>query len=93
VQEPRVWPFLLFQGKAEEAINFYVSWFPGARVQKLVRYEANRGGPEGSMMQASFSIGGQAVMCTDSVVKHDFAFTPSFSFFVEGESEEEIDRL
>jgi predicted 3-demethylubiquinone-9 3-methyltransferase (glyoxalase superfamily) len=36
-------PFLMFQGKAEEAMTFYVSLFPGAKIDNVVRYGA--GGP------------------------------------------------
>jgi predicted 3-demethylubiquinone-9 3-methyltransferase (glyoxalase superfamily) len=32
-------------------------------------------------------------MCTDSVVKHGFTFTPAFSLFVRCESENDIRRL
>jgi len=44
-------------------------------------------------MKATFTVAGQSVMCTDSFVKHAFTFTPSFSFFVTCESEDEIRRL
>jgi predicted 3-demethylubiquinone-9 3-methyltransferase (glyoxalase superfamily) len=88
-----VHPFLMFEGKAEEAMNFYVSLFPGAKILDIKRYGANQPGPEGSVMKASFSIGNQTVLCTDSFVKHGFTFTPSFSFFVDCASEEEIGRL
>lgn len=91
--DTKVLPFLMFQGNAEEAISFYVSLFPGARVEDLVRYGANQPGKEGSVMKARFSLANQAVLCTDSVVKHEFTFTASFSFFVQCESEAEIDRL
>ncbi len=93
MQGLKICPFLMFEGKAEEAINFYVSLFPGASVQKLVRYGENQAGPAGSVMKATFTIAGQTVMCTDSVVKHDFSFTASFSFLVECKSEEEIGLL
>lgn len=33
------------------------------------------------------------MLCTDSVVKHSFSFTPSFSFFVECGYEDEVRRL
>ena len=89
----RIRPFLMFAGKAEEAMNFYVSLFHGAEVLSIVRHGANGPGVEGSVMKASFRIGNQSVMCTDSTVKHDFSFTPAFSFFVECGSEEEIRRL
>jgi predicted 3-demethylubiquinone-9 3-methyltransferase (glyoxalase superfamily) len=32
-------------------------------------------------------------MCFDSPVKHGFTFTPSFSFFVDCDSEEEMSRI
>jgi predicted 3-demethylubiquinone-9 3-methyltransferase (glyoxalase superfamily) len=72
-------PFLMFTGKAEEAMNFYVSLFPAAQVLDIARYGREEPGVEGSVKKAVFCIGGQTVMCTDSVVKHDFAFTPAFS--------------
>jgi len=88
-----VHPFLMFEGKAEEAMNFYFSLFPAAKILDIKRYGPNQPGPEGSVMKASFSIGNQTVLCTDSFVKHGFTFTPSFSFFVDCASEEEIGRL
>ncbi|HWB11508.1 MAG TPA: VOC family protein [Pirellulales bacterium] len=90
---PNVRPFLMFQGKAEEAMQFYVSLFPGSEITNVIRYGAGQAGPEGSVMKATFSLGGQAVMCIDSPVKHGFTFTPAFSFFVECESEEQLGRF
>jgi len=76
----RIRPFLMFEGKAEEAMNFYVSLFPGAKVIDIERYGPNRSGAEGSVLKATFSIGNQTVLCTDSIVKHTFTFIPAFSF-------------
>jgi predicted 3-demethylubiquinone-9 3-methyltransferase (glyoxalase superfamily) len=86
-------PFLMFEGKAEEAMNFYLSLFPQAKIFDIQRYGANQPGPEGSVKKASFSIGSQTVLCTDSFVKHGFTFTPSFSFFVDCGSEDEIRHI
>ena len=83
----------MFAGKAEEAMNFYVSVFPNAEVLNVLWYGPNAPGAEGSVLKASFRIGSQTLMCTDSVVKHDFSFTPAFSLFVECDSEQEIRRL
>jgi predicted 3-demethylubiquinone-9 3-methyltransferase (glyoxalase superfamily) len=83
----------MFQGKAEKAINFYLSLFPDAMILDLTRYSKNEPGVEGSVHKASFSIANQVVMCIDSPVKHEFDFTPAFSFFVECESEDEFGRL
>jgi predicted 3-demethylubiquinone-9 3-methyltransferase (glyoxalase superfamily) len=89
----KVRPFLMFAGKAEEAMNFYVSLIPGSEIVDIVRYGPGGPGAAGSVMKAAFSVGGQAVMCVDSWVKHDFTFTPAFSFFVDCDSEAEVDRL
>jgi predicted 3-demethylubiquinone-9 3-methyltransferase (glyoxalase superfamily) len=88
-----VTPFLMFQGKAEEAMNFYVSLFPGAEIREIVRYGAGEVGAEGCVMTARFRIEDQTLLCIDSPIGHDFTFTPSFSLFVDVESEEEIRRL
>jgi len=86
-------PFLMFEGRAEEAMNFYVSLIPGSAITSIARYGPGQPGPEGSVMLATFSVAGQTVMCSDSFVKHGFTFTPASSLFVECESEEEIQRL
>jgi len=91
--DAKIRPFLMFEGKAEEAMNFYVSLFSGGEVLGIARYGANGPGVEGSVMKASFSIGSQTILCTDSVVKHGFTFTPAFSLFVDCESEEQIDLV
>ncbi len=92
-EETKVHPFLMFEGRAEEAMNFYVSLFPGSRVNEVIRYGPNQAGPEGSILRAAFTVGGQTVRCSDSYVKHEFSFTPAISLFVRCESEEEIRRL
>jgi predicted 3-demethylubiquinone-9 3-methyltransferase (glyoxalase superfamily) len=89
----QVRPFLMFEGKAEEAMKFYVSLIPGSEIGDITRYGPGGPGPEGSVMKASFTVAGQTVLCTDSFVKHAFTFTPSFSFFIDCDSEAEIDRL
>lgn len=89
----KIHPFLMFEGKAEEAMNFYVSLFDDAKVLEILRYGPNESGKEGSVMRASFSIGGQTILCIDSVVSHGFSFTPALSLFVDCQSEDEIARL
>ncbi len=91
--DSKVKPFLMFEGKAEEAMSFYVSLFPGGEVIDVARYGPGEAGADGSVMQARFSIGSQTIMCIDSPAKHAFTFTPAFSLFVECESEEELQRL
>lgn len=87
-------PFLMFHdGKAEEAINFYVSLFPGSEILQLTKYGKNEVAPEGTVKRATFRVAGLTVMAIDSSITHDFNFTPSFSLFVECESEEQLKQL
>lgn len=84
-----VTPFLMFQGKAEEAMNLYVSLIPNSKVLDIKRYEP--GGP--AVMTGKFLLGGMPVMCLESAVKHAFTFTPSMSLFVTCASEAELERI
>lgn len=86
-------PFLMFEGHAEEAMNFYASTFDGGTVDEVIRYGRGGPGPEGSVLKGRFTVGGQTILCTDSFVKHGFTFTPASSLFVDCESEAEVRRL
>jgi predicted 3-demethylubiquinone-9 3-methyltransferase (glyoxalase superfamily) len=90
----KVTPFLMFQdSNAEEAMNFYTSIIEDSQITNIVRYGANEAGPEGTVMQATFTLKGQEFMCIDSHVKHQFSFTPSFSIFATCHTEEELRNL
>ncbi len=90
----KVTPFLMFQdGKAEEAMNYYISIIEDSEITSIVRYGANESGDEGTVMQATFSLKGQEFMCIDSNLKHQFSFTPSISIFVTCDREEEINSI
>ncbi|HEY4203932.1 MAG TPA: VOC family protein [Xanthobacteraceae bacterium] len=86
-------PFLMFEGKAEEAITFYAGLVPDSDIVEITRYGAGEPGPEGSIKLALVRLAGQPVLCTDSFVSHGFSFTPSFSLFVDCGSEAELERL
>ena len=90
--EQSVTPFLMFTGKAEEAMEFYKTVFEDAKILSMNKYGPGETGKEGSVQLATFSIEGQLVKCIDSPPVHDFDFTPSFSFFVECDSEEELKK-
>lgn len=83
--------FLMFDGLAEAAMNFYVSVFKRSEVIAVERYGTGEQGKEGSVKLASFSLCGHDMKCIDSPMKHAFTFTPSISLFVECESEAELD--
>ena len=86
-------PFLMFQGDGEAALEFYGQTFPEFELLEVQRFGADDPGPEGTIKLARFAIGDQSVLCTDNYVKHDFTFTPSFSFFVNCASEDRIRAL
>ncbi len=81
---------LMFEGHAEEAMNFYVCVFKGS-VTKIERYGASEQGKEGSVKRAEFTLAGHRLACIDSPIKHAFTFTPSISIFVECKDEAEMD--
>ncbi len=89
----KVTTFLMFNGKAEEAMNYYVSIFDQAEILSIERYGPNGAGEEGTVLRASFSLYGQVFMCIDSNMKHDFSFTPAMSLYVTCATEEEIGLL
>ncbi|AIY78058.1 VOC family protein [Bacillus anthracis] len=89
----KITTFLMFEGKAEEAMNFYTSLFEQSEIVSISRYDENGPGKEGTVIHATFTLNGQEFMCIDSYVKHDFAFTPAMSLYVTCETEEEIETV
>ena len=55
----KISPFLWFDGKAEEAVNFYTSVFRNSKIGDVMRYGDAGPGPKGSVMTATFEIEGQ----------------------------------
>lgn len=88
-----VTPLLMFEGKAEEAMNYYISLFADSKIINVTRYKSGEGGTEGQVMHAAFSLNHQTFMCIDSPVKHSFGFTAAISIYVNNDSEIEIDTL
>jgi predicted 3-demethylubiquinone-9 3-methyltransferase (glyoxalase superfamily) len=90
---PDITPFLMFQGKAEEAMRFYVASFPNSEIRSVSRYDDKGPGQKGLVRKAAFSLNGRPFMCIDSIVNHAFTFTSAISLFVTCQTEEEIDAL
>ncbi|CAM3956025.1 hypothetical protein BAQ48_20250 [Bacillus luti] len=89
----KITTFLMFEGKAEEAMNFYTSLFNQSEIVSISRYDENGPGKEGSVIHATFTLNGQEFMCIDSYVNHNFTFTPAMSLYVTCETEEEIETV
>lgn len=85
--------FLMFEGRAEEAMDFYLSLFPDSEVLDMDRYGPGENGKEGSVRKAVFQLNGTPLMCIDSPVKHGFTFTPAMSLFIDCDSEEQLEYL
>ncbi len=88
-------PFLMFvneqHGRAEEAIQFYVSTFTNSSVTKLEFYNQGEMGKEGTLKTGSFNLDGSDFRAIDSSFPHDFNFTPAVSYFVSCQTQEEVD--
>ncbi|MEJ2708731.1 MAG: VOC family protein [Anaerolineales bacterium] len=89
----KITPFLMFEGRAEEAMNYYTALFEQSEIVSITRYGPGQAGAEGSVQHAIFSLNGQEFMCIDSNVEHDFTFTPAISLYVNCETEAKIDEL
>jgi predicted 3-demethylubiquinone-9 3-methyltransferase (glyoxalase superfamily) len=83
----KIMTFLMFEGVAEEAMNFYVSLFGNSEVLRVDRYGAGEPQPEGTLKTGTFTLVGREFMCLNSPTKHGFTFTPSISLFIECETE------
>ncbi len=86
-------PFLMFSGKAEEAMNYYISIFDRSGIVSIQRYGPNEAGAEGTVQLATFLLRGQRFMCIDSNIEHGFTFNPAISFYITCDTEGETDRL
>jgi predicted 3-demethylubiquinone-9 3-methyltransferase (glyoxalase superfamily) len=89
-------PSLMFVGaacgKAEDAIDYYLSVFNGSKRGITARYGKGREpDKEGTIMFADFSIASQWFAAMDSAREHKFAFNEAISFLVPCDSQEEID--
>jgi predicted 3-demethylubiquinone-9 3-methyltransferase (glyoxalase superfamily) len=87
----RISPFLWFHGDAEEAVNLYVSVFDNSKVIETSRYPEGSPGPAGEVMTVSFELEGQKFIALNG--DSEFKFNESISFFVNCETQEEVDRL
>ena len=87
----KITPFLWFDGKAEEAVNFYVCIFKNSRVGTITRYGDAGPGPKGTVMIATFQLEGQDFIALNGGPQ--YTFTPAISLFVDCKTQEEVDDL
>jgi predicted 3-demethylubiquinone-9 3-methyltransferase (glyoxalase superfamily) len=87
----KIAPCLWFDGKAEEAMNFYTSIFKNSKVGNVTRYGEAGPGENGSVMVATFEIEGQEFMALNGGSM--FKFSPAISFIVHCKTQEEVDAF
>jgi predicted 3-demethylubiquinone-9 3-methyltransferase (glyoxalase superfamily) len=87
---PRITPFLWFDGKAEEAADFYVSVFPNSRIVTVARYGEAGPGEKGTAMTVVFELDGKEFIALNG--GPHFKFTEAISFSVDCKSQEEVDH-
>ena|SRR6186713_2797599 len=86
----KITPFLWFDGNAEEAMNFYASVFPDAKIGQVSRFGDAGPLPKGTVMTASFELFGQRFTALNGGPQ--YKFTPAISFYVDCETQAEVDR-
>src|SRR2546426_1659601 len=87
----KITPFLWFDGKAEEAMNFYTSIFKNSKIKSVTRYGEAGPGPKGTVMTGTFQLEGQDFMALNG--GPHFTFSPAISFFVNCQTQQEVDEL
>jgi predicted 3-demethylubiquinone-9 3-methyltransferase (glyoxalase superfamily) len=85
----KITPFLWFNNQAEEAVQFYTSIFKNSKIGTISRYGDVGPGQKGKVMSATFQLGGQEFMALNG--GPEFTFSPAISFFVNCETQEEVD--
>ena len=87
----KITPFLWFDGKAEEAMNYYVSIFKNSKILSVTRYGEEGPGPKGTVMTAAFELNGLEFTAMNGGPQ--FTFSPAISFVVHCETQQEVDEL
>jgi predicted 3-demethylubiquinone-9 3-methyltransferase (glyoxalase superfamily) len=84
----KITPFLWFDGRAEEAMHFYVSIFKNSKVGRVAR---SGPGPDAPVFSVTFTLDGEEFYALNGGPQYHF--TPAVSFFVHCETQAEVDEL
>ena len=98
MNKQRIIPFLTFNGRAEEAMQFYASNLPGAKITKLARY--GKAHPyagendENKVLHGALSFMGQEIMFLDMDAAHPAPdFNWAMSLYIDCRDEMEFDAI
>jgi predicted 3-demethylubiquinone-9 3-methyltransferase (glyoxalase superfamily) len=81
---------LWFDGRAEEAADFYVSVFKNSRLGRTVTCTENGPGPTGSVLTVEFTANGQEFVALNGGPQ--FTFNEAVSFQVMCDDQEDVDH-
>ena len=87
----KITPCLWCDNNAEEMAEFYRSVFKDFELLSTVRGAGGGRTPEGAVLTMNFSINGQELMALNG--GPHFKFSPAISFFVNCETQAEVDEL
>ena len=90
VSSQQIAPFLWFNGRVDEAINFYTTVFKNAQLVDSHYLPGETPGVKGKALTATLRLNGVEFMLLDGGPM--FSFTPAISFFVKCETQEEVDH-
>ncbi len=91
--ENNIYPFLTFTGKAEEAMKFYISFFPNAEIQSVSYIREGDRGEVGKVLNGRLRLKDQLFMVMDMEENICPNFSWATSFLIDCKSEEEFDCL
>ena len=86
----KITPFLWFDNNAGEAMDFYCSIFPDAKVTAASYYGDAGPGPKGTLMVGAVELLGQKFNLING--GPHFKFTEAVSFVINCENQEEVDH-
>ena len=86
----KISPFLWFDTQAEEAAKFYTSLFNNSAITSTTRYPEGSPAPAGSVMTVSFKLEDEEFTALNAGPV--FKFNESVSFYVNCDSQEEVDK-
>ncbi len=88
----KITPCLWFDGKAQEAAEFYATLLPDSHVDKIYRSPADTpSGPAGMVLTVEFTVAGQQFLGLNG--GPEFSFSEAISFVIDCEDQAEVDRL
>jgi predicted 3-demethylubiquinone-9 3-methyltransferase (glyoxalase superfamily) len=85
----KITPFLWFDGRAEEAMNFYTSIFKNSKIISSKKWGKGTSFPEDQIMTGTFELDGLQFHAFDA--GPEFKFTEAISLMIDCQDQEEVD--